>query len=43
MLKRVGIFFVVVNVLKAIVGVLWAQRKISGDKLFLLLLHHGTV
>ena len=22
---------------------IWAQRKISGDKLFLLLLHHGTV
>ena len=21
---------------------MWAQRKISGDKLFLLLLHHGT-
>ena len=28
---------------KAIVGATVAQRKISGDKLFLLLLHHGTV
>ena len=28
---------------KALVDTYPAQRKISGDKLFLLLLHHGTV
>ena len=37
-----ALFLFVMSALKSVRQKL-AQRKISGDKLFLLLLHHGTV